>query len=74
MTSLFDPCSINYDDIKLSNLCEIFTIIKEHMKTSKQYKNLEKITLEQADSDKWMLYRAGKITSSNLLLAKKHIQ
>jgi len=64
-TSFFDPCSTNYDTNKLTSICT--NRYKKYCNdTSKtQYKNLESITKTQSSTDKWMLYRAGRITSSN---------
>ena len=35
------------------------------MSTKKQYENLTKLTMTQSLSEKWMMYRAGRITASN---------
>ena len=65
LTSFFDPCSANYTKEKITQIGQ--NKYEQHVKnaTWKQYNNLTKITNEQSVSNKWMLYRAGRITSSN---------
>ena len=65
LTSFFDPFSINYNDSKLTNLCQNKYEAYTNGTTKKQYKDLEELTKIQSDSDKWMLYRTGRITPSN---------
>ena len=66
LTSLFDPTKINITDEK--ELVRISGNLYEEYKdqsTINQYNNLTKVTKKQRLSDKWMLYRAGRITASN---------
>lgn len=64
LTSFFDPCSVNYSNEKINELgLKLYNEYKFNT-IQKQYENLTKITSDQSISDKWMLYRAGRITSS----------
>lgn len=66
LTSFFDPSAINIENTNvLKTKCD--NIYSNYIKnsTDKQYENLVKITSTQSLSNKWMLYRVGRITSSN---------
>ncbi|XP_057298496.1 uncharacterized protein LOC130629359 [Hydractinia symbiolongicarpus] len=65
LTSFFDPCSVNYSEQKISQVCDKLYKNYKGQTDQKQYDNLTKITKDQSQSNKWMLYRAGRITSSN---------
>jgi len=65
LTSFFDPCSVNYTTEKINEVGKKLFQNYKNNTSHKQYDNLAKITSEQSLSNKWMLYRAGRITSSN---------
>ena len=65
LTSFFDPCSINYSEQEIIELGEKSYESYKKNTSKNQYNNLTEITCKQSLSNRWMLYRAGRITSSN---------
>ena len=66
LTSFYDPTAINIEDEEqLQSRAE--SIYNNYLKSStqNQYDNLTNITSNQSTSNKWMLYRCGRITASN---------
>ena len=56
---------MNYSEQKFSQVCDKLYKHYKGQTDQKQYDNLTTITKDQSQSYKWMLYRAGRITSSN---------
>lgn len=66
LTSFFDPCSINDTEHKLSLTCN--KLYDDYQK-AEHYENLRGLTMAQSESKSWMVYRAGRISSSNCKMA-----
>ena len=65
ITSLFDPCSLNYSEAELRETCsKSFTGYCED-NSQVIFDHLTNVTLTQALNKNWKLHRLGRITASN---------